>query len=81
MKQAPLFFFFLACIEERNARIVMTTLLLTEQITREDRGSEGKYVLYRSSCSQITEEAEYVKKVFLKFLFCSFLCFSRRHGE
>ncbi|XP_049650244.1 coiled-coil domain-containing protein 68 isoform X1 [Accipiter gentilis] len=48
--------------EERNARIVMTTLLLTEQITREDRGSEGKYVLYRSSCSQITEEAEYVKK-------------------
>ncbi|XP_049650245.1 coiled-coil domain-containing protein 68 isoform X2 [Accipiter gentilis] len=49
--------------EERNARIVMTTLLLTEQITREDRGSEGKYVLYRSSCSQITEEAEYVKKL------------------
>ncbi|XP_074876620.1 coiled-coil domain-containing protein 68 isoform X4 [Buteo buteo] len=48
--------------EERNARIVMTTLLLTEQITREDRGSEGKYVLYGSSCSQITEEAEYVKK-------------------
>ncbi|XP_052634956.1 coiled-coil domain-containing protein 68 isoform X1 [Harpia harpyja] len=48
--------------EERNARIVMTTLLLTEQITQEDRGSEGKYVLYGSSCSQITEEAEYVKK-------------------
>ncbi|XP_063177363.1 coiled-coil domain-containing protein 68 isoform X1 [Chroicocephalus ridibundus] len=48
--------------EQRNARIVMTTLLLTEQITREDRGSEGNYVLYGSSCSQITEEAEYVKK-------------------
>ncbi|XP_074667209.1 coiled-coil domain-containing protein 68-like [Strix aluco] len=41
----------------------MTTLLLTEQITREDHGSEGNYVLYGSSRSQITEEAEYVKKV------------------
>ncbi|KAM6363539.1 coiled-coil domain-containing protein 68 isoform 2-T2 [Pluvialis apricaria] len=48
--------------EQRKARIVMTTLLLTEQITQEDRGSEGNYVLYGSSCSQITEEAEYVKK-------------------
>ncbi|KAM7077069.1 coiled-coil domain-containing protein 68 isoform 3-T3 [Ciconia maguari] len=48
--------------EQRNARIVMTTLLLTEQITREDHGSEGNYVLYGSSCAQITEEAEYVKK-------------------
>ncbi|XP_009584986.1 PREDICTED: coiled-coil domain-containing protein 68 [Fulmarus glacialis] len=41
----------------------MTTLLLTEQVTREDRGSEGNYVLYGSSCAQITEEAEYVKKL------------------
>ncbi|KAM6036717.1 coiled-coil domain-containing protein 68 isoform 2-T2 [Theristicus caerulescens] len=49
--------------EQRNARIVMTTLLLTEQITQEDRGSEGNYVLYGSSCAQITEEAEYVKKL------------------
>ncbi|XP_068280571.1 coiled-coil domain-containing protein 68 [Nyctibius grandis] len=49
--------------EQRNARIVMTTLLLTEQITQEDRGSEGNYVLYGSSCSQVTEEAEYVKKL------------------
>ncbi|XP_074022860.1 coiled-coil domain-containing protein 68-like [Numenius arquata] len=48
--------------EQRKARIVMTTLLLTEQITREDHGSEGNYVLYGSSCSQITEEAEYVRK-------------------
>ncbi|XP_076218800.1 coiled-coil domain-containing protein 68-like isoform X3 [Aptenodytes patagonicus] len=40
----------------------MTTLLLTEQITQEDHGSEGNYVLYGSSCAQITEEAEYVKK-------------------
>ncbi|XP_054665739.1 coiled-coil domain-containing protein 68 isoform X4 [Grus americana] len=48
--------------ERRNARIVMTTLLLTEQITQEDHGSEGNYVLYGSSCAQITEEAEYVKK-------------------
>ncbi|XP_075345173.1 coiled-coil domain-containing protein 68 isoform X1 [Mycteria americana] len=48
--------------EQRNARIVMTTLLLTEQITQEDHGSEGNYVLYGSSCAQITEEAEYVKK-------------------
>ncbi|XP_050769395.1 coiled-coil domain-containing protein 68 isoform X1 [Gymnogyps californianus] len=48
--------------EQRNARIVMTTLLLTEQITQEDHGSEGNYVLYGSLCSQITEEAEYVKK-------------------
>ncbi|CAM9104414.1 unnamed protein product [Bubo scandiacus] len=52
----------LTCTEQRNARIVMTTLLLTEQITREDHGSEGNYVLYGSSRSQITEEAEYVKK-------------------
>ncbi|KAM6037464.1 coiled-coil domain-containing protein 68 [Chlamydotis macqueenii] len=48
--------------EQRNARIVMTTLLLTEQVTREERGSEGNYVLYGSSCAEITEEAEYVKK-------------------
>ncbi|XP_068781704.1 coiled-coil domain-containing protein 68-like isoform X1 [Struthio camelus] len=48
--------------EQRNARIVTTTLLLTEHITREDRGSEGNYLLYGSSCAQITEEAEYVKK-------------------
>ncbi|KAM6392050.1 coiled-coil domain-containing protein 68 [Rhynochetos jubatus] len=48
--------------EQRNARIVMTTLLLTEQITQEDHGSEGNYILYGSSCAQITEEAEYVKK-------------------
>ncbi|XP_009865278.1 PREDICTED: coiled-coil domain-containing protein 68 [Apaloderma vittatum] len=41
----------------------MTTLLLTEQITQEDHGSEGNYVLYGSSCAQITEEAEYVKKL------------------
>lgn len=60
----------------------MTTLLLTEQITQEDRGSEGNYVLYGSSCSQITEEAEYVKKVFLRLsLFCSSLFFSRKLGE
>ncbi|KAM6293968.1 coiled-coil domain-containing protein 68 [Aegotheles albertisi] len=48
--------------EQRSARIVMTTLLLTEQVTREDHGSEGSYVLYGSSCSQITEEAEYMKQ-------------------
>ncbi|XP_009635710.2 coiled-coil domain-containing protein 68 [Egretta garzetta] len=70
----------LACTEQRNARIVMTTLLLTEQITQEDHGSEGNYVLYGSSCAQITEEAEYVKKVFLS-LFRSFLCFGRKHGS
>ncbi|XP_014795248.1 PREDICTED: coiled-coil domain-containing protein 68 isoform X3 [Calidris pugnax] len=52
----------LAHTEQRKTRIVMTTLLLTEQITREDHGSEGNYVLYGSSCSQITEEAEYVRK-------------------
>ncbi|XP_055648594.1 coiled-coil domain-containing protein 68 [Falco peregrinus] len=40
----------------------MTTLLLTEQVTQEDHGLEGNYVLYGSSCAQITEEAEYVKK-------------------
>uniref|UniRef100_A0A8C3J488 Coiled-coil domain containing 68 n=1 Tax=Calidris pygmaea TaxID=425635 RepID=A0A8C3J488_9CHAR len=60
MKPAPLSP--LARAEQRKARIVMTTLLLTEQITREDHGSEGNYVLYGSSCSQITEEAEYVRK-------------------
>ncbi|XP_055555397.1 coiled-coil domain-containing protein 68 [Falco cherrug] len=47
---------------QRNAHIVMTTLLLTEQVMREDRGSEGNYILYGSSRAQITEEAEYVKK-------------------
>ncbi|XP_010001028.1 PREDICTED: coiled-coil domain-containing protein 68 [Chaetura pelagica] len=41
----------------------MTTLLLTEQLTREDHGPEGTYTLYGSSCSQITEEAEYMKKL------------------
>ncbi|XP_051498666.1 coiled-coil domain-containing protein 68 [Apus apus] len=51
--------------EQRPARIVMTTLLLTEQVAREDHGPEGTYILYGSSCSQITEEAEYVNKVFL----------------
>ncbi|KAM8793552.1 coiled-coil domain-containing protein 68 [Eudromia elegans] len=49
--------------EKKNARIVTRTLLLTEHITREDRGSEGNYLLYGSSCAQITEEAEYVKKL------------------
>ncbi|XP_040396812.1 coiled-coil domain-containing protein 68 isoform X2 [Cygnus olor] len=48
--------------EQRNARIVTTTLLLTEEVMREDRGSEGSYVLYGSSCAEITEEAEYVRK-------------------
>uniref|UniRef100_A0A8B9TIK9 Coiled-coil domain containing 68 n=1 Tax=Anas platyrhynchos TaxID=8839 RepID=A0A8B9TIK9_ANAPL len=47
---------------QRNARIVTTTLLLTEEVMREDRGSEGSYVLYGSSCAELTEEAEYVKK-------------------
>lgn len=42
----------------------MTTLLLTERISRQDRGAEGELVLYGSSCSQLTQEAEYVKKVF-----------------
>ncbi|KAK2513535.1 Ccdc68 [Columba guinea] len=41
----------------------MTTLLLTECISRQDRGAEGELVLYGSSCSQLTQEAEYVKKV------------------
>lgn len=51
-----------------------TTLLLTEEVTREDRGSEGSYVMYGASCAEITEEAEYVKKVFVKLLlFRSFL--------
>ncbi|XP_064902855.1 coiled-coil domain-containing protein 68-like isoform X1 [Columba livia] len=49
--------------EPRPARIVMTTLLLTERISRQDRGAEGELVLYGSSCSQLTQEAEYVKKV------------------
>lgn len=40
-----------------------TTLVLTERITREDRGSDGNYLLYGSSCAQISEETEYVKKV------------------
>ncbi|XP_025974600.2 coiled-coil domain-containing protein 68-like [Dromaius novaehollandiae] len=48
--------------EKKNARIVTTTVLLTEHVTREDRGSEGNYLLYGSSCAEVTEEAEYVKK-------------------
>ncbi|XP_067401530.1 coiled-coil domain-containing protein 68 isoform X2 [Emydura macquarii macquarii] len=39
-----------------------TALRLVEPITREDRGMEGNYVLYGSSCAQITEETEYIKK-------------------
>lgn len=46
-----------------------TTLLLTEEVMREDRGAEGSYVLYGSSCAELTEEAEYVKKVFVKCCF------------
>ncbi|XP_014373056.1 coiled-coil domain-containing protein 68 isoform X3 [Alligator sinensis] len=49
--------------EQHNARIMTTTLVLTERITREDRGSDGNYLLYGSSCAQISEETEYVKKV------------------
>lgn len=56
-----------------------TTLLLTEEVMREDRGSEGSYVLYGSSCAELTEEAEYVKKVFVK---CCFVpSFAWQHGE
>ncbi|XP_065513533.1 coiled-coil domain-containing protein 68 [Caloenas nicobarica] len=50
-------------IEPRPARIVMTTLLLTERISRQDRGAEGEFVLYGSSCAQLTQEADYVQKV------------------
>ncbi|KYO28922.1 coiled-coil domain-containing protein 68 isoform X1 [Alligator mississippiensis] len=49
--------------EQHSARIMTTTLVLTERITREDRGSDGNYLLYGSSCAQISEETEYVKKV------------------
>ncbi|XP_065716144.1 coiled-coil domain-containing protein 68-like [Patagioenas fasciata] len=49
--------------EPRPARIVMTTLLLTQHLSRQDRGAQGELVLYGSSCSQLTQEAEYVKKV------------------
>ncbi|XP_030323568.1 coiled-coil domain-containing protein 68 [Calypte anna] len=49
--------------EQRTPRIVVTTLLLTKQLTREDHGPEGNFVLYGSSSSQITEEAEYVQKL------------------
>ncbi|KAM9367415.1 coiled-coil domain-containing protein 68 [Phaethornis superciliosus] len=48
--------------EQRSPRILMTTLLLTRHLTREDHGPEGNLVLYGSSSSQITEEAEYVQK-------------------
>nr|XP_032620765.1 coiled-coil domain-containing protein 68 isoform X2 [Chelonoidis abingdonii] len=40
-----------------------TTLRLTEHVTRDDQGMEGNYVLYGSSCAQITEETEYIKKI------------------
>ncbi|XP_019387313.1 PREDICTED: coiled-coil domain-containing protein 68 isoform X2 [Crocodylus porosus] len=49
--------------EQHNARIMTTTLILAEHITREDRGSDGNYLLYGSSCAQISEETEYVKKI------------------
>uniref|UniRef100_A0A452H0C9 Uncharacterized protein n=1 Tax=Gopherus agassizii TaxID=38772 RepID=A0A452H0C9_9SAUR len=39
-----------------------TTVRLTEHVTRDDQGMEGNYVLHGSSCAQITEETEYIKK-------------------
>ncbi|XP_024052945.2 coiled-coil domain-containing protein 68 isoform X2 [Terrapene carolina triunguis] len=39
-----------------------TAVRLSEHVTREDQGMEGNYVLYGSSCAQITEETEYIKK-------------------
>ncbi|XP_005296919.1 coiled-coil domain-containing protein 68 isoform X2 [Chrysemys picta bellii] len=39
-----------------------TAVRLTEHVTREDQGMEGNSVLYGSSCAQITEETEYIKK-------------------
>ncbi|XP_030423065.1 coiled-coil domain-containing protein 68 isoform X2 [Gopherus evgoodei] len=40
-----------------------TTVRLTEHVTRDDQGMEGNYVLHGSSCAQITEETEYIKKI------------------
>ncbi|TFK01591.1 60S acidic ribosomal protein P1 [Platysternon megacephalum] len=40
-----------------------TAVRLTEHVTIDDQGMEGNYVLYGSSCAQITEETEYIKKI------------------
>ncbi|XP_060092439.1 coiled-coil domain-containing protein 68 [Heteronotia binoei] len=40
-----------------------TTLVLTQHVLREDRGTEGNYLLYGSTASEITEETEYIKQI------------------
>ncbi|XP_071586896.1 coiled-coil domain-containing protein 68-like, partial [Heliangelus exortis] len=48
--------------EQRNPRIVVTTLVLSRHLRREEHGPGGRLVLYGSSSSHITEEAEYLQK-------------------
>ncbi|XP_014425715.2 coiled-coil domain-containing protein 68 isoform X1 [Pelodiscus sinensis] len=46
-----------------HAYIMTTTLRVTEHVTEDDQEKEGNYVLYGSSCAQIIEETEYIKKI------------------
>ncbi|XP_061470850.1 coiled-coil domain-containing protein 68 isoform X2 [Rhineura floridana] len=46
-----------------KTRIMTTTLVVTQHILREDRGTEGSCLLYGSTASEITEETEYIKQI------------------
>nr|XP_034956413.1 coiled-coil domain-containing protein 68 [Zootoca vivipara]XP_034956414.1 coiled-coil domain-containing protein 68 [Zootoca vivipara]XP_034956415.1 coiled-coil domain-containing protein 68 [Zootoca vivipara] len=46
-----------------KARIMTTTLVVTRHVLREDRGTEGNYLLYGSTASEVTEETEYIKQI------------------
>ncbi|XP_053159466.1 coiled-coil domain-containing protein 68 isoform X2 [Hemicordylus capensis] len=46
-----------------KTRIMTTTLVVTQHILREDRGTEGNYLLYGSTASEVTEETEYIKEI------------------
>ncbi|XP_066474177.1 coiled-coil domain-containing protein 68 [Tiliqua scincoides] len=44
-------------------RIMTTTLVVTRHILREDQGTEGNFLLYGTTTSEITEETEYIKQI------------------
>nr|XP_056705046.1 coiled-coil domain-containing protein 68 [Euleptes europaea] len=46
-----------------KALITMTTLVLTQHVLRDYRGTEGNYLLYGSNASEIAEETEYIKQI------------------
>ncbi|KAJ6662950.1 hypothetical protein lerEdw1_010771 [Lerista edwardsae] len=44
-------------------QIMTTTLVVTRHILREDRATEGNFLLYGTTTSEITEETEYIKQI------------------